>query len=122
MLGDDAFHGVLSKAVKEARDPNAQRAYLVSAILHSLTLRLKLLVTQIGQGDERQLLAHVKMPLQFGTDTEYTVTICEAGALGDGTVRGVVDNWKALVELVGTGFLGACPNADEDALYGASGR
>ena len=116
MLGVDAFHAILSEAVREVRDSNALRAYLISVILHSLTLRLKLLVTQIGQGDERQLLAHVKLPLQFGADAESNITICEAGAYGDGTVRGVVDNWQSLDALVSSGYLGACPNADEDRL------
>jgi len=116
MLGVDAFHAILSEAVREVRDSNALRAYLISVILHSLTLRLKLLVTQIGQGDERQLLAHVKLPLQFGADAESNITICEAGAYGDGTVRGVVDNWQSLDALVSSGYLGTCPNADEDRL------
>lgn len=116
VLGVDAFHAILSEAVREVRDPDSLRAYLVSVILHSLTLRLKLLVTHVGQGDERQLLAHVKLPLQFGTDAESSITICEAGAYGDGTVRGVVDNWQSLDALVGAGYLGACPNAAEDKL------
>lgn len=116
VLGVDAFHAILSEAVKEVRDPEGLRAYFISVILHSLTLRLKLLVTQVGQGDERQLLAHVKLPLQFGTDAESSITICEAGAHGDGTVRGVVNNWPSLDALVGAGYLGACPNADEDRL------
>ena len=115
-LGSDTFHRVLSDALREVREPGALGAYLLSAILHSLTLRLKLLVTQVGQGDERQLLAHVKMPLQFGSEAECIITICEAGAHGDGTVRGVIGNWEALNDLVQSGFLGTCPNADEDAL------
>ena len=91
-------------------------AYLHSTVLHALTLRLKLLVTQVGQGDERQLLAHARLPLQFGTDADPCITICEAGAHGDGTIRGVIDNWSALNDLVAAGYLGACPNADEDAM------
>lgn len=116
MLGVDAFHAILSEAVREMRDPSALRGYLISVILHSLTLRLKLLVTQIGQGDERQLLAHAKLPLQFGAEAESNITICEAGAHGDGTIRGVVDNWQSLDALVGSGYLGICPNANEDWL------
>jgi hypothetical protein len=116
MLGVDAFHSILSEAVTEVRAPEALRAYFISVILHSLTLRLKLLVTQVGQGDERQLLAHVKLPLQFGADAESSITICEAGAHGDGTVRGVVDNWQSLDGLVSAGYLGTCPNAEEDRL------
>jgi hypothetical protein len=116
VLGNDVFHSILNEGLREARNKYALRAYLISAILHSLALRLKLLITQIGQGDERQLLTHVKLPLQFGPDSEEIITVCEAGAHGDGTVRGVVENWQALEELIGTGFLSGCPNADEDAL------
>lgn len=116
MLGVDAFHAILSAAAREVRNPEALRAYFISVILHSLSLRLKLLVTQVGQGDERQLLAHVKLPLQFDADGESSITICEAGSHGDGTVRGVVDNWQSLDALVGAGYLGTCPNGDEDKL------
>ncbi|WP_342657223.1 AAA domain-containing protein [Sphingomonas sp. NY01] len=115
-LGDDIFHTVLSQALKEVRDPEAMAAYLHSTVLHALTLRLKLLVTQVGQGDERQLLAHARLPLQFRADADSCITICEAGAHGDGTIRGVIDNWPGLGDLVAAGYLGACPNADEDAM------
>lgn len=115
-LSDDAFHTVLSEALKDVRDPVAMRGYLRSAIVHSLSVRLKLLVTQVGQGDERQLLTHAKLPLQFGPDACDRITICEAGAHGDGTVRGVMDNWPALLGLVADGYLGTCPNADEDTM------
>ena len=115
-LGVDGFHKVLTEALREARDEDAFIAYLRSTILHSLALRLKLLVTQVGQGDERQLLAHVRLPLQFGDDGDTTITVCEAGAHGDGTSRGVIDDWESVAKLVESGFLGACPNADEDAM------
>ncbi|SFJ97572.1 DEAD/DEAH box helicase [Sphingomonas sp. NFR04] len=115
-LGDDIFHTVLSEALKEVRNSEAMAAYLHSTVLHGLTLRLKLLVAQVGQGDERQLLAHARLPLQFGADADPCITICEAGAHGDGTIRGVIDNWSGLSDLVAAGYLGACPNADEDAM------
>ena len=115
-LGVDGFHTALNEALQEVRDDNAFRAYLRSTILHGLALRLKLLVTQVGQGNERQLLVHARLPLQFGADSDTTITVCEAGAHGDGTVRGVIDDWETVVALVGSGFLGACPNADEDAM------
>lgn len=115
MLGSDAFHSVLTVALKDVRQPEAMAGYLESTILHSLMIRLKLLVTQVGQGDERQLLGHAKLPLQFGKDGECVITICEAGAHGDGTIRGVIDNWQALVDLVSADCLGVCPNAEEDA-------
>jgi hypothetical protein len=113
-LSGDSFHQVLSVALKEIRQHEALAAYVESSIMHSLTIRLKMLVTQVGQGDERQLLAHSKLPLQFGDDADPTITICEAGAHGDGTTRGVFDNWGAVKTLVDCGFIGVCPNAEED--------
>lgn len=115
-LCGDEFHKVLTDALREARDEDAFSAYLRSTILHSIALRLKLLVTQVGQGDERQLLAHVRLPLQFGDDSDTIITICEAGAHGDGTVRGVIDDWASVIKLIEAGFLDSCPNADEDAM------
>lgn len=116
LLGINGFHEVLSSALKEVRDVDALRGYLQSTVLHGLALRLKQLIAQVGQGDEGQLLAHVKLPLQFGPDSGSIITVCEAGAHGDGTIRGVLDNLETLEELVGAGFLDRCPNADEDAL------
>ena len=116
ILGEDAFYGVLNDALKDIRQPLDMAAYLESTILHGLTLRLKLLVTQVGQGDERQLLAHAKLPLQFGPEQDAVITICEAGAHGDGTIRSVIDNWANLLHLVAADYLGGCPNADEDAI------
>jgi len=113
-LSGDSFHQVLSVALKEIRQHEALAVYVESSIMHSLTIRLKMLVTQVGQGDERQLLAHSKLPLQFGDDADPTITICEAGAHGDGTTRGVFDNWGAVKTLVDCGFIGVCPNAEED--------
>lgn len=116
ILGYEGFHEVLIQALKVVREPEAMSGYLTSVIIHSLMLRLKLLVTQIGQGDERQLLAHARLPLQFGEVPNPVITICEAGAHGDGTIRGVLDNWSGLLDLVGAGYLGTCPNAEEDAI------
>lgn len=116
MLGTDAFHTMLRDALRDVRDSSAFSGYLRSTVLHSLTLRLKLLVTQVGQGDERQLLAHAKLPLQFGAGQDPVITVCEAGAHGDGTIRGVVADWVGVEALVREGYLDACPNADEDAL------
>jgi hypothetical protein len=114
-LGSDAVHLILDDSLRDISQLDRMAGYIESAILHSLALRLKELVSHVGQGEERQLLAHAKLPLQFDKDAETVITICEAGALGDGTVRGVVDNWSTLLDLVAANFLGTCPNADEDA-------
>ncbi|MBJ7533299.1 AAA family ATPase [Rhodomicrobium vannielii ATCC 17100] len=114
-LSTDIFRNLLSDCVSTLRTPGHLSGYLRSTIIHSLMLRLKLLVTQVGQGDERQILTHAKLPLQFGEDASLDITVCEAGADGDGTIRGVIDAWHRATELVASGYLGACPNAEEDA-------
>jgi ATP-dependent helicase YprA (DUF1998 family) len=114
-LSTAVFRNLLSDCVSALRHPDQLSGYLRSTIIHSLMLRLKLLVTQVGQGDERQILAHAQLPLQFGKDASLDITICEAGADGDGTMRGVIDGWHRALELVSSGYLGACPNAEEDA-------
>jgi hypothetical protein len=115
-LSTDAFHVMLTECLAVLRKPGAMSDYLRSVIIQGLMLRLKHLVTHVGQGDERQILAHVKLPLQFGTDASLDITICEAGADGDGTIRGVIDGWQRVQDLIASGYLGDCPNADEDAL------
>lgn len=115
-LSTGEFQQLLQTGLKELREPDAMDAYLHSALLHSLALRLKLLVAQVGQGDERKLLAHVRLPIQFGEIEDSVITLCEAGAGGDGTIRGVIDNWSQAENLIANGFIDACPNAEEDAL------
>lgn len=115
-LANDAFHAILEACLVELRDPDALSGYLRSAVLHSLAIRLKLLVAQAGQGDERKLLVHANLPLQFPDEHDGRITVCEAGAGGDGTIRGVIDNWDQTLALVESGFLDRCPNAEEDAM------
>ncbi|MFS2108096.1 AAA domain-containing protein [Sphingomonas sp. Sphisp140] len=116
LLATDDFQQLLQESLQEIRDDEALPAYLRSALLHSLALRLKALVSQVGQGDERKLLAHVALPLQFDSDAGTVITVCEAGAGGDGTIRGIIDGWDEAQALVARGFLEACRNAEEDAL------
>jgi hypothetical protein len=115
-LSSDNFHALLTECIALVRQPAAMSDYLRSVIVHSLMLRIKLLVSQVGQGDDRKLLAHSKLPIQFGAEAQLDITICEAGAAGDGTIRAVVDNWSRALELVASGYLGDCQNAEEDAL------
>lgn len=115
-LGSDAFRQTLNDALKACREPEQLGGYLTSTIVHGLMLRLKQLVSLVGQGDDRKLIAHARLSIQFDAGATPVVTICEAGANGDGTVRGVIDNWSSVLELATADFLSACPNADEDAL------
>jgi hypothetical protein len=115
-LSGEAFRDLIKACLAEVRDPGAMAGYLRSTVLHALAVRLKIWAAQVGQGDERRLLSHIRLPLQFGDDADDTITLCEAGAHGDGTMRGIIDRWNEAVGLWAGGFLSACPNAEEDAL------
>ncbi len=115
-LSDQAFQLLLDTALKEAAQPQALEGYLRSLVLHGLALRLKDAFIRLGHSDERGVLTHVKLPIQFGGASDDIITLCEAGASGDGTTRGVAAAIDTLLEEMASGEIAACPNAAEDAL------
>lgn len=121
-LWSEPFRDLIKTCLAEVGDPGAMAAYLRSNVLHALAVRLKIWAAQVGQGDERRLLSHVRLPLQFGEDADDMITLCEAGAHGDGTMRGIIDRWDEAKHLWADGFLSACPNAEEDAFVRAFWR
>lgn len=114
-FASDALREVVTRALAEAERPEAVRSHLRSLVLHGLAIRLRRLVSHVGQGDDRRLLFHARLPLQFD-QTDDLVTVCEAGAHGDGTIRAVETSWDEVRALWAGGFIAACPNAEEDAL------
>ncbi len=115
-VSSDTFRTLIKESFLAVKDPARMREYLRSTILHSLSLRLRSWAALHGHGDEGRMFAHVKLPVQFGVDAEEIITIAEAGAHGDGTVRAVVESWK---DAAGPGvidLLVSCPNAEQDAL------
>jgi hypothetical protein len=115
-LSGQPFQQLIREALREVGDEMAMAAYLRTLVLHSLSVRIKELIAHVGQGDERRLLAHVKLPVQFGNGSEDVITICESGSYGDGTTRSVVERWPEVIAMWSEGFIGACPNAEEDAI------
>jgi AAA domain/DEAD/DEAH box helicase/Helicase conserved C-terminal domain len=115
-LANPGFAAVFRGVVTTLRNPRALAGYLRSATLHSLGLRLRQSFVTVAQGDERAVVMHAKLPLQFGEAAEDVITIAEAGAGGDGTSRAFADRFAASVEHWFDGFLTDCPNATEDAL------
>ncbi len=114
-----AFRGVFQTAMRGLQSSERLEAYLASCLLHSLGNRLRESFLQVGFGDERQVVMHVQLPIQFATPGEPIITVCEAGAFGDGTTRTYLDRY-ALAEMHWTdGFIGGCPNAREDAAVAA---
>lgn len=113
-LASDAFRDLTKTALAEVKRPDALATYLRSAVLHSLMLRLKQSFVQVGRGDDRRVLGHVKLPIQFGGTTDDVITLCEAGAHGDGTTRAVLANFEEALGHWRDGFISDCPNAEED--------
>ncbi|UKJ75443.1 AAA domain-containing protein [Azospirillum brasilense] len=115
-LGQYTFKELFQDVLKETKDEAAFSAYIRSVVLHGLSVRLKQSFLQIGHGNERQVLAHVKLPIQFGSEAEDVITVAEVGALGDGTTRTFIERIDKAVRQWTEGFLRGCPNADEDAM------
>jgi len=115
-LGDRKFQRVFADALEAVRFDEQFAGYLRSVLIHSLAIRLKQAFVLHGRGDERQVLVHAKLPIQFGTDAEDIITVAENGAHGDGTTRMFVENLETALDDWSSGALAECPNAREDAL------
>jgi hypothetical protein len=115
-LGDQRFQRVFANALEAVRATDQFAGYLRSVLIHSLVIRLKQAFVLHGRGDEREVLLHAKLPIQFGTDAEDIITVAENGAHGDGTTRMFGNNLGLVLEDWSTGGLAECPNAREDAL------
>src|SRR3546814_3065220 len=59
---------------------------------------------------------HVQLPIQFTQAGDPVITVCEVGAFGDGTTRSFVERFEEAARHWTDGFIGACPNAREDAV------
>src|SRR3546814_4702849 len=64
-LSGQRFQEVFKTSVRATAEPSAFGAYLRSAVLHSLAVRLKESFLQVGRGDERQVTIHVQLPIHF---------------------------------------------------------
>ncbi|MEG8049003.1 AAA domain-containing protein [Sphingomonas aurantiaca] len=119
-LGGIAFRDMFIGILAEMKDEAAFAGYLRSLVLHSIAQRLKLGFLLVGGGDDRRIVSHVKLPVQFGTtipaESADIITIAELGELGDGTTRAFEANLSSFDALLADGFLHGCPAADEDAL------
>lgn len=114
-FGNERGRDVLKAAVDSLTDTALMRRYLESATVHALALRLKDSFVQTARGDERQVLVHTRLALQFGDLEHRDITLCEAGSYGDGTARAFVDRYEAAKAHWFDGFMSDCPNARDDA-------
>jgi hypothetical protein len=115
-LGKPEFRQVFADVLDQVRSDDPFAAYLRSVLVHSVAVRLKQAFVLHGHGDERQVIVHAKLPIQFGNDATDTITVAENGAQGDGTTRLFVANLQRMREDWSTGALAECPNASEDAI------
>jgi hypothetical protein len=67
-----AFADVFRLSLKDVADAGQFRGYLRSLILHGLALSLEELFVLHGRGDERQVLLHARLPIQFGRRADDT--------------------------------------------------
>jgi hypothetical protein len=117
VIGSPAFKDVLGGAWKDVLPDSHQLAgYLRSLVLHGLAIRLEQAFVRHGRGEERRVLFHVKLPVQFGDGAEDILTVAEDGNHGDGTTRTFIERLgEAMVDLRPE-RLADCPNAEEDRL------
>lgn len=115
-LSGTRFNELLRHVMEAQKSDNQLRAFLHSQLVHSLTVRLRQGFVLHGRGEERRVVAHVKLPVQFGKRSEDVITIVENGVGGDGTTRTFIEQaQEAFADFMG-GFAENCPNAAEDRL------
>ncbi len=113
-LGHDNFRDLIKRAVEATADKGQFKAYLRSALVHSLAVRFRESFLRVGRGDDRQIILHARLPAQFDTAADDIITVCESGAFGDGTTRTFVAHLDDAVAHWTNGFMSGCPNAEED--------
>ena len=104
---------VLQSTLRKVRSADNLKEYLTSTLLHSFTTRFKQLVVKYGQGDERRLLGHVRLPTEY-EQTNHRVTVLELGSFGDGTTRTFEVHMPSAFEDWKTNGIVECQNALTD--------
>jgi hypothetical protein len=115
-LKDALNSGNFGPGMKEVMDriKNEFSSFLRSVLLHSIAIRLNQLFIQFGKGEERKILFHAKLPLQFGNNFNDAITVFENGEYGDGTTRTFEIYLNPALENLLKGGFYYCPNAIED--------
>lgn len=115
-LEDSSVMRALKDAWDAVRDGAKFRGYLRSVLLHGLLVRLRELFVIHGLTDERRVVSHARLPVQYPTHPSDVLTVCERGSGGDGTTRSFVSSAAdRLDEWVNDSFV-SCPNARADQL------
>lgn len=118
-LGGRQFQQVFKDCLGLIGSDDAFAGYLRSTLINSLAVRLGQAFVLHGKGDERQVIVHIKTPLDYGDHATDTITVAEHGLHGDGTTRLFIENLHQVVDDWTSGGLTDCPNAREDSLLDA---
>ena len=105
---------ILVNAVRGSADPTRFQGWLRTAVLQGIAIRLKQLFVLHGRGDERKVLLHASLPVQFGGEAHDRITVCEKGGFGDGTTRTFLGRVNEAFAEWRTSGLVDCPNARAD--------
>lgn len=97
-LGNIKFKELFEKVLDQLRDEAFLESYVRSLVLHGLSLKLKDSFIRHGYGNDRRVLSHVKLPLQFEADASDVISVVEIGSLGDGTARTFMQNIEIAAE------------------------
>jgi hypothetical protein len=109
------FAEVFTDSISDCADPVKFASFVRTLVLHGLALSLQELFVLHGRGDERRVLLHARLPVQF-TEPSDTLSVFEAGDHGDGTTRTFDRHRDAAFAGWRRGELGDCPFAAEDAI------
>lgn len=115
-LAGTGFNDLLRHVIEVQKSDEQLRKFLRSQLVHGLALRLRQSFILHGRGEERRIVAHVKLPIQFGSRSEDVISIVENGVGGDGTTRTFVEQAQEAFAAFMGGFAEGCPNAVEDQL------
>lgn len=110
------FNELLRHVIEAQKSDDHLRKFLRSQLVHSLAVRLRQSFVLHGRGEERRVVAHVKLPVQFGSKAEDVISIVENGVGGDGTTRTFIEQADDAFAAFMDGFAEGCPNAAEDQL------
>ncbi|NVJ15318.1 AAA domain-containing protein [Myxococcus sp. AM010] len=119
VIASTAFQRLIDQAWRDVRSHEAFTGYLRSVVVHGLAIRLEQAFVRHGRGDERRVLFHVKLPVQFGGGSEDVITVAEDGSHGDGTTRTFVAHLDEAASDLTPELLADCPNAREDRFVAA---
>jgi hypothetical protein len=115
-LAGNRFNELLRHVIEAKRSDDHLRAFLRSQLVYSLAVRLRQSFVLHGRGEERRVVAHVRLPIQFDSKSDDVITIVENGVGGDGTTRTFVEYAHVALADFMNGFAEGCPNAAEDEL------